>query len=315
MRTGQLLVIALIAIGTMACQGRPQALSVQAGSTIAIPLHNSGPAFGVIGYGGSVHTDHQRGTMIFRLDSSSGFELVTRGAASVVPDSATPMSETGLLGLVRLPTRQVLVLVDIPDAAPLGTHSLHVVRRYWDPAQGVEVEVPFSYPGQISILAKQISVDLGGGWVEEIVGTPTPLESYACLFGCSWFDQTSTLPQIAPRPQVRIPLSTEVHAVELVVTYPYSVIDIVGAQHELGGEAINSRGLVWFEDSGGGTLTVSGVATDDSVGIEAIDVLFDLDDGASAILDPGDIGVTVSKATDVNGSPIAGVTAGTRTIF
>jgi hypothetical protein len=152
-----------------ACMGQPIGLSAQRGSTIAIPLQGDG-TFGAtapVGYGGSAYTDVQRGELVFQLDGPGGFELTTRLAME------TDISRR-LFTIHGLTARQILVMVDIPIDAPLGTHSLYLVNRL----DGVDTPVVPAYEGQIKILPESIEVALAGGGTETISGAPTPLEFY-----------------------------------------------------------------------------------------------------------------------------------------
>src|SRR5262245_54574068 len=147
----RILGLVLVALGLAACQGQTLPLSAQAGSTSAIPLPNTATtgAGGVIGYGSSVVDDLQRGELAFRLDGTSGFELVTRGTTALSPVPASSMARDGSFAFA--PPAQVFVMLDIPANAPLGTHSLSIIRRRIE--NGVPVEYPGpSYAGQIAIL-------------------------------------------------------------------------------------------------------------------------------------------------------------------
>src|SRR5262245_59843903 len=113
--------VIVVGVGMLGCQTRPIPLSAQRGSTVVIPLSWG---TGLFGYGGTEYTDYQRGQMVFRLDSLTGFELTTRFSTIAV---ASPRASFGATATSA--GGQVVSLVDIPVGAPLGTHALYVVRK------------------------------------------------------------------------------------------------------------------------------------------------------------------------------------------
>src|SRR5262245_27152442 len=155
----------LVTAGILGCQTRPIPLSAQRGSTVVLPLSWG---TGLFGYGGTEYTDYQRGKMVFRLDGAAGFELTTRFSTIAAPSPRAILGTSGSAG------GQVISLVDIPLAAPLGTHSVFVARN-----QGGS-DYPFTYGGQLKILPE--SVTAGS---ETITGQSTPREAFSFWLGNS----------------------------------------------------------------------------------------------------------------------------------
>lgn len=305
MRITKLLGVGLLGLSLAACQGRPVPLAVQAGSSIVIPLENGALFQGSVGYGGTEVEDFQRGTLIYQLDGPGGFELVTRGTSAVMPPPSSTLAKDGL---TFVPPLQLVSLVDIPDDAPLGTHSLHVIVRRMEDGVPVESAGP-AYAGAITILPKELEVDLGGGPVT-VTGEPTPFERRLCAFGnCTWLESASFVSDIVPRPELQLQLSQSVWSFEIELEYPPDVIDVVDAFQSLWiWVPANERGLVWFDDDGNGTVRISGAATGTGT-FDLISLVFELDDGANAILDPEDTTATVLRATDADGNPLAATAA------
>lgn len=253
-----------------------------------------------IGYGGAHYTDYQRGQLVYRLDGPTGPELVTRGTSAVIAAPNAEAAETPFWF-----ERQIFSLVDIPTTAPTGTHTLHVTRRRIEGVVPVESPGP-SYAGQLTILPSSLTIPLPGGGTQVVTGAPTPLEFYGCgQFGCSWTDVSAAVPQGVPRPELRLTLSAAVSAVELTVTYPASVIDVVDVL-EPPYMMSNHLAAVWRSDTvngSQGTLRLGAVSG--TAQIQRLSVIFVLDNGAAAILDPNAVGITVDRAWNASGQPIS----------
>ena len=289
-----------------ACQGQNLAQTAQRGSTIAITLGGSQSGSTqslVVGYGGTAFTDYQRGEMVYRLDGYEGPELVTRATTTLLAHPASSSARAGL-GFDPLASGQQHVsIVDIPGDAPLGTHSLYMMRRV-----GVSLLEVGVHPAEIQILPASIWVDTGSG-PEEIVGTPTQFASWLCFLGCGWMDQTATIPEVVPDPQLRMVLSSGVQAVKLEVDYPFQVIDVLGAiqaSTTLDNYLLDDHAIVWFEDDGNGTAIIEAASTGQP--IDAVSLVFGLDDGASQILDPADVAPSEMAAYDEDGNLLSGIT-------
>lgn len=283
-----------------ACHGRPLPLSAQAGSTIAIPLANSRTEG--LAFGGDDYTDHQRGRLVYQLDGPGGFELDTRGSTVLYGPPEANIALQGESGIA-----QFVSLVDIPSNAPLGTHTLYVVRRWIDPATGQVNEEPGpGYEGEITILPPV--VDANG---EPVTGAPTLFESYVCVFNCVWDDVTPQVANVVPRPTVQVDFDPAPHAIELSVTYPAGVVDVADA-FETVTTRLNHRAEVWRLEDGPGVVSVSAVA--DSAAIPGVSVVFTLDDGSVAVLRPGDVDFSVESAWDAEGTPIS-VSLSSPTLF
>ena len=288
----------LLGVASLACQGRVLPLSAQAGSTILVPVGGDLQFVGdVVGYGGTIQEDYQRGTLIYRLDGPSGMELVTRATSAVI---AYPGAD--LTRFPTLPQRQIVSIVAIPANAPNGTHALHVTRRRLE--NGVPVEYPTSgYPGEIRILPDQLTVPLAGGGTETISGAETPFEYIVCDPTCRGVDITATVAQAIPRPEVRITFNQGVQAIELTVTYPPGVIDVVDV-FEPPSSRSNGLAMVWRSDNPTtGVLKVGAVRG--TAAFTSLSIAFALDNGAAQILDPAAVSVAIDKAFDLNGNLVS----------
>lgn len=302
-----LLTGALLALGLTACRTFPIPLSAQAGSTIAIPVANGGQAG--LAYGGKDFTDYQRGELVYQLDGAGGFELETRYTIAAAAHKASLLAAVPQLSTLSLPWTppvQVISVVDIPDDAPEGTHTFHIVRRQ---AGQPDVDMP-DYTGTIQILPHSIPVN---GGAETAVGTPTPNRITNCTSSCGF---VNLYKRVIPRPQVRISMDNAVAAFEMVVTYPSSIIDVVDAVREENTDAAPNRDpMIWIDDDDAGTVTIKGVTHPDGSGWGVVsgylDLVFELVDGATQILDLTQNPVQVSSLTayDANGALIPDATA------
>lgn len=128
--------VALAAMGGLACAGRPVPLVARAGTTVGLAIGGEGFAASSawLAYGTSVVPDRQRGFLVFELRQGSTVvaTLPTRLVTKLQPDSA---SEAGLTG--SAPTnsgspypflQQAMALVDIPSNVPPGTYRIYVRR-------------------------------------------------------------------------------------------------------------------------------------------------------------------------------------------
>jgi len=175
-----------------ACQGQNLAHTAQRGSTIAITLGGSQSGSTqslVVGYGGTAFTDYQRGEMVYRLDGYEGVELLTRATSTLLGHPASSSARDGLGFNPFASGQQHVSIVDIPGNAPLGTHSLYMMRR----VGGSLIEVGV-HPAEIKILPASIWVDTDSG-PEEIEGEQTQFASWLCLWGgCGWNNVTAYIP-------------------------------------------------------------------------------------------------------------------------
>jgi hypothetical protein len=302
-----------LAWAALACQGQNLAHTAQRGSTIAISLggtFSTGAFLAsslVVGYGGTAFTDYQRGEMVYQLDGFGGPELITRATTTLLPHPASGRARTGWWLNTATSGHQHVSIVDIPTDAELGTHSVYVVRR----VGGSDIQIGM-HPADIKILPQSIPV-VGPGGPEDVVGEST---DFAAWYMGGWNDHTSDIPTIAPKPQLRLVLSDFVYAVEIDVTYPSLVIDVldaIQASTAADSDLIDKRATVWFDDDGSGSATIHAAANGQAIGV--ISLVFGLDDGASQILeDPFDVVATVTAAYDENGDPLAGITVANQDI-
>ena len=75
---------------------------------------------------------------------------------------------------------------------------------------------------------------------------------------------------------------------------------------------VNHLATVWWTDDGVGTARLSAVAATTS--FRTLSLVFSLDFGDSAILDPADVDVTIEGAWSQTGSPVA-TSVSSKTIF
>jgi hypothetical protein len=296
----------LTLLATSACQGRVVPLSAQRGSTVLIPLNGAfaDPAT-AIGYGGATYADHQRGEMVFKIDSPTGVELVTRATTAVLPHPASRHARNGAGASPGLSGFQHVSLVDIPTGAPLGRHDLYLVRRDASGEQNLGL-----LRASIEILPESV---LAG--TETITGAPTPFRGWPCLFcGSGAQNVAAEIPLLVPDPQIEIRLDASVWAVELAIDYPADVIDVVDVIHvPYRGTGVpmvsGDAAVAWVEDPGvqTGIATARVSAASAEAAFEHLAVVFTLDDGASQILDLNDVAVTVTAAYDDQGSAVPGL--------
>lgn len=292
---------------TTGCQGRPIPLTAVKGSTMVIPLENPtgyDRSVAPIGYGGTqLPEDYQRGRLIYQLTDGVGgplvldangqpIELITRATATAAPSRRAPKASI----VHSLGSETLVSVVDIPTTAPTGTFGLHVVNRRIEGGQAVDT--PWAPERQPSSQFEIVGV----------TGDSTPFEA----FFNNWLDVESDLPLVVPQPAVEIDVTTAcalssctgsappVAAVELEILYPDAVIDIANVISTHATAPV----LVWSDDDAVGTLRVSAVRPDTSIG--SIYLVFTLDNGASQILDIVQLAVTVLRATDPEGVEISG---------
>lgn len=282
---------ALAVVACVACQGQVVSKTAQRGSTIMIPVADSRSAS--IGYGGTQVGDPQRGRLEYRLDSTTGPALVTRGSGVVVSHH---MSRNAF---EFFPLEQVFSVVDIPVDAPLGTHSLYVRHIYTDPTTGLEVEAAGpSYPGQITIIDEDVTISLPGGGTQVVSGEPTPFEYWGCSPSCSWKPALQAwLDGAIPAPTIQIALDQAVSAAELTLLYPDGRIDLLHALEGRGSQV--QRAAVNMNDDGVGTASLSVIGT--GAPFQYVNVLFALDTGQTIPLVASDVAVSVDRAWDADG--------------
>lgn len=303
-RVSKLSCVALVAATALACQGRLLPMTAQVGSTVLIPLGD--PDVADLAYGGTaVGTDYQRGTLVFRLtdgyggsvimDGGSPVELTTRLTTVVTP---SPRAAGGG-GLGTTGRAQVVAIVDIPASVQPDRYGLQVVRKT---EQSTEVVLPTdTFRSELEILPASIESPPSSG--NYVAGQSTPFEGWG---GTSWLTASqSDLDQTIPRPAIHLfldrscdapPCSTtrRFSTAEFELTYPSGTIDVADAVAPAG-----DRTTVWLDDNGTGTVKV-GLA-DPNGDLSAVDLVFTLDDGSTAILDLANVSVTLLGATDQDG--------------
>lgn len=251
--------LALLAFGTLACQGQPVPIAAARGTSVLIPIGGGGIATGegpLMGYGSPTLEDRQRGRLRLWLASDPDVELPVRGVSRVRADRASPaglsQGENWELG------DQVVAIVDVPTAAPLGNFPIYA-RRYtfqWNGSAWVEqglapAEAP-NYHGFLEVLPE--------------VRSPTPLEAF--LFN-AWNDVT-TLPAVVPNPTLRFvvqagggPGNAVIGSARFTITYPQSRVAIQGIVAEpIDTDTVDwgPSALISFSEPTPGTLTVHCVA-------------------------------------------------------
>lgn len=304
--------VATLVASLPACTGQPIPTTAQQGSTIVLPFANSElpPLLPLteVAYGGSEHADPQRGTLVVHLGDENGEALQTRLAFAAAPNVAAPLGPSG-----GPQGPNVLLVVDIPPAAPLGTHEIVVVRERM--VQGVlERTVVTPSPQVIEIIPGSIDVALPGGGIETIQGASTPLQFWGGPHGWQPIDAPS-LAGVLPEPSFGLIVSTPswkvpagepdpgrfVAYTRATLSYPDDVIDVVRV---VAREPVH--GMVWWEDDGAGTLTLYGLTgepEDTATGVGPFRVVFRLDDADAALLDVADVQVLSFEAFDQAGSP------------
>ena len=276
----------------LACQGNIAPMVARAGTTIIIPLSGSiTDAFASSGipfaYGGQNYTDHQRGGLVFYLvDYLGEHRLVTRACSSVVahPSTGNARGET-----YTYPAGvQFIAVVDIPAGIPSSVYDIEVYHQF----PGVEPPQPVVgayYAGQLEVIYDDTE-------------NFTPLQAYAG----GWFNVSGQVYTAIPDPEVRFRLNPKPWAVELSVTYPPDVINVVDALPSLVGRGMNHGGVVWYADNNG-EVAISAAA--EIKAIDSLSLVFKLDNPeVEGILSTGQLGWSVVAAYDQNGVPMSGVT-------
>jgi hypothetical protein len=292
-------------LATAACTGDPIPLSAQAGSTIVLPFSDADDAvlepIAQVAYGGTEYADPQRGSLVVQLDQAGGFELTTRLAFLAEAPVESPMGPGGLYGALDF-GRNLLLVVDIPTDAPLGTHSLHVVHRRT--TGGVVVDVPVDdSPGSLAILPNAVQAG-----AETIYGSPTPTQAWVngTLYPIDLADLATVIPDPSFGVAVTTPSGTPpegdsryVSYAAVEVSYPSDVIDIVRV---VASEPTES--LVWHRDDLQGTLRIFSLVRSKKgapTGLGPVRVVFALDDPEGDVLDLADVTALLQEADDQSG--------------
>lgn len=284
---------AVAAIAT-ACQAPVVPLSAQQGSSVLIPIGGYNEVLeGWIGYGGSLKADPQRGTLVYRLDGPSGTILPTY-TTSLIP--VAPSSPIGRDGSDNTAPWMIASLVDVPLTAPLGTHALYVTHE----VAGQVEQVP--YAGTLRILPNQIEVSLPGGGTETITGAVTRINGALTPGGAFGpFGNSGRL--VIPDPQLMVSTGGA-HALELEVDFPTAIMDARDAFEQATiGYGVTHPATVFFStDEASGVVRIRAVSASDRP-IAPIAIAFTL--AGSTRLDPAQVDVDVTLATDENGDPFS----------
>lgn len=288
----------VLLVGGLACQGQVTPLSAQAGSTILIPIggtYSSNTSPDTMGFGGDEYTDYQRGELVYMLGGPGGVELDTRATVALPSHPNSVDSTSGIFG--SLSSVQYASVVDIPTTAPTGEHTLHVVRRVIRNGQTMDQTGP-TYNGTITILPNQITQ----GVPVPVVGERTDIARWD-PFKSSWLDESGKVPQLVPRPEIRIGLDREVWALELALSYPPPVIDVQGSAQPLDDALLNQRAITWLrDDESSATVFISAAAQ--KTPLRQLSLVFTLDDGSAQVLDPTQLGVVSIRGYDDTGSVV-----------
>jgi hypothetical protein len=259
-RLGVITLIALLAIVTVACQGRPIPLAAARGTSVLIPIGGGGVVTNegvLMGYGSPTLEDRQRGRLRLWLDSNPDVELPVRGVARVRADRASPAGLSQ--GSNYVLGDQVVAVVDVPATAPLGDWGVYA-RRYtfqWNGATWQEQELPLgeapSYQGSLEVLPE--------------VRSQTPLEAF--LFG-AWQDVDAFIPELVPHPKFRFviqagggPGNAVIGSARFTVAYPQDRLAIHGIVAEpVGADSIDwgPSALISFSEPTAGVLDVYSIA-------------------------------------------------------
>jgi hypothetical protein len=229
-----IVIVASLALLTIACQGRPIPTAAARGTTVLIPIGGGGFATGegpLMGYGTATVEDRQRGRLRLWLDSNPDVELPVRGVSRVRADRASLAGlsqgvDTGL-------GDQVVAMVDVPTDAPLGNWLVYA-RRYafhWNGSAWVEQELLLTeapnYHGELEVLPE--------------IRSATALEGF---FTNVWQDVTANVPQFVPHPKFRFIVqatSTPLGSARFTVTYPQSRVVI----HGIVAEPVDNDSVDW----------------------------------------------------------------------
>ncbi|HVN38212.1 MAG TPA: hypothetical protein VMW19_08595 [Myxococcota bacterium] len=282
--------IAVVLAGALACTMNPLPLSAQAGSTILVPIEFQQAT---LGFGGTQLADPQRGVLVYSLDSPPGrnvFELQTRFTLLAEHDPRSANARDAVTS-GRAPAISV---VDIPANAPVGRHSLFVVRR---DATGDHPVYDDQNLASLPILSIEILPQTLGS----IAGQSSPIDVWDPMAG-AFVSKTSKIEELAPQPMLEISFDEgstgprHLHAVELLVGYPESVINVTRV---LPPDGLRNASL-WFRSIAPGVIRVEAAAGDP---FDRIRLAFQLDSPGTT-LDPNDVVVLISKKGDRNGADL-----------
>lgn len=292
----QAALLGLVAMSLLlACSGASVPLSAQKGSTILIPIGGMlDEDDGLIGFGSQLYEDRQRGALVFKLDGPSGAELSTR----VVTALAGPLASAhGIASPFGYRTDLLVAMVDIPNTPAIteGTHGLYIVRRLG----GIDHAGP-AYDHQISILPASI---IAGA--ETIVGAPTPLEALG-------LDISTVVKNAVPDPQAlfAVHIGPPVHALEIDVTFPSSLVNIKDVTEAaigngtgyFDGVSESHRAHSWHKTLSAGRLAVSMLSPDRP--LRGISVVFALKAAATGPVPPSAFAIENVRAYGPNGDAI-----------
>ncbi|MCP5056772.1 MAG: hypothetical protein GY937_08630 [bacterium] len=268
MRTKTLVALVVAALTLAACQGPVAPSTAVAGSTILIPLDGTYPVLTdvnpqadvVIGYGGTDHDDFQRGEMLYRLKSKTNgttHPLTTRATSRVVPHPTTIAYDSYEIA------SQIVSAVDIPSGTPADDYDFEVVRKL----AGQEI-TGYAYNGDLTVVAGSASQTLFQFF--------------------NWFTSSflvaAELYKAIPNPEIRFDLSAPVHALEISLDYPGLIIDVKSViAPKISGM---QRGpITWINDDSATGHVVASLASQ-GLPFDQVSLVFTLDDGANATLDP-----------------------------
>jgi hypothetical protein len=294
--TSALAILAAFLWIVVGCQGPTLPLSAQQGSSILIPIGNVDTVeVGLIGYGGTLQQDRQRGQLNFFLDGPNGTPLVTRATSIVEAPRQSPLGRATFTFSGEVAAFMVVSLVNIPATAAVGDHDLYVARQ-----RGSEPPEEVPYAGRIKILPSPDAVTGIAGAVSSFIGSP--LEN-----GGPFGDLTYFAPNMLPDPMILIAFDQPLHAARLQVYVPPSMATIVDAIDPIQrGRSAAHPALVWTETSTPGTLIVSAIASRDDLPIHRLAIVFKLN-SSSAPLSPSDVVASIALATDELGAAISPV--------
>lgn len=267
MRIGMVAVGALLLGGLTACEMKVVPLSVQAGSTIAVPL-GSGAVLDQFGYGQDPSNpyaiiDYQRGQLFLKLDTdfdpTNGAqcpedppndppcEIFARATSAAVGAESSYAAISG-----ASEARQVVGIFDIPPDALPGTYGLILYRELLDeddPVNNPPTEEELQLTGwplgpvqrSLTILPNGLDPDTNwANWVacggageptcetDAIIGAPTPFDYWSSgKAGSLWNDGSYFSYVPYPSPQFVFGVGQGIAALEVDIDYSPTQINVI----------------------------------------------------------------------------------------
>jgi hypothetical protein len=291
---------AALVLAGIGCSGAPLPLAGRAGTTAGIAVGSDLLEGGLLGFGASGFdalgiTDHQRGRLVFELDTTAvlgaPLRLAPRVVTRVLPDPATGLALDPDAHLLTLSgVAQVLALVDIPADAPVGSFDLRIRR---EDASGQPL------PGPTYLQRFEVLPNPGGGTAWNPFRAFHPHGSLDLAAG-------GQLAGLYPWPKAVLAIApaaggAPVHAAHLRVAYPAARVDAVLRVYD--DRRSDHGAIVQWRDEGG-AVVIDWVAPEPTP-FRALAIVFRPREPFAGPVTPADFALLESAFFDAEGRPTA----------